>query len=126
MLCPCRYITSDCDADANVFTTHNYTATVAEAVRDVLRAGTDVDCGRFVQTNAQGALDNKTITMDDIDTRLNMLFAVRMRLGQFLSLMDHCPCMPYALVMVRNHAFTVRKYRKCGNAVNMMGLIDEF
>ena len=77
------YITSDCDADANVFTTHHYTQTPAEAVRDVLRAGTDVDCGGFVQKNAQAALDNKTITIDDIDTRLKYLFAMRMRLGHF-------------------------------------------
>lgn len=43
------YVTSDCDADADVFNSHKYTATKEEAVRDVLRAGTDVDCGGFVQ-----------------------------------------------------------------------------
>ena len=77
------YITSDCDADANVYTTHNYTKTQAEAVRDIFRAGTDVDCGGFIQRNAQKALDNKTITIDDIDTRLKFLFAMRLRLGHF-------------------------------------------
>jgi beta-glucosidase-like glycosyl hydrolase len=77
------YITSDCDADANVYTTHHYTATPGEAVRDVLRAGTDVDCGGFVTHNAQGALDNKTITVDDIDVRLRYLFRMRLRLGHF-------------------------------------------
>jgi beta-D-xylosidase 4 len=39
---------SDCDADSDVFYQHNYTKTPEEAVRDVLRAGTDVDCGSFV------------------------------------------------------------------------------
>ena len=39
------YITSDCDADGYVFSTHHYTATAEEAVADVLHAGTDVDCG---------------------------------------------------------------------------------
>ena len=30
------YVTSDCDADRNVYNTHKYTKTRAEAVRDVL------------------------------------------------------------------------------------------
>ena len=77
------YITSDCDADANVFTTHHYTATPEAAVADVLAAGTDVDCGGFVQQHAQSALDKKAITEADIDARLKMLFKVRMRLGHF-------------------------------------------
>jgi beta-glucosidase-like glycosyl hydrolase len=39
-------IVSDCDADRDVFESHHYTDTPEESVRDVLRAGTDVDCGR--------------------------------------------------------------------------------
>jgi len=77
------YITSDCDADSDVFNSHHFTATAEETVRDVLRAGTDVDCGGFVQQNAKSALDKKLITEDDIDERLKMLFRVRMRLSHF-------------------------------------------
>ena len=33
------YITSDCDADSDVFNSHHYTDTAEETVRDVLRAG---------------------------------------------------------------------------------------
>jgi beta-glucosidase-like glycosyl hydrolase len=76
-------ITSDCDADANVYSTHHYTATPEEAVKDVLRAGTDVDCGGFVQKNAAAALAKGIITKDDIDTRLKFLFRMRLRLGHF-------------------------------------------
>ena len=47
------YITSDCDADENVFRPHNYTATPEEAVQAVLHAGTDVDCDHFVGQHAQ-------------------------------------------------------------------------
>ncbi|KAK7232226.1 xylan 1,4-beta-xylosidase [Aureococcus anophagefferens] len=36
------YITSDCDADSNVYDAHHYAATPEEAVADVLKAGTDV------------------------------------------------------------------------------------
>ena len=58
------YVVSDCDADADVFNTHNYTTTPEEAVRDVLRAGTDVDCGGFVQKYIQSALNKGVVTME--------------------------------------------------------------
>jgi beta-glucosidase-like glycosyl hydrolase len=77
------YITSDCDADDDVFSQHHFTATPEETVRDVLRAGTDVDCTRFVCNHAQSALDKGLITEADIDERLKMLFKVRMRLSHF-------------------------------------------
>lgn len=78
------YITSDCDADADVFSAHHYLNHTAEqAVADILHAGTDVDCGGFVGSNAQKALDAKTISEADIDERLVMLFKVRLRLGHF-------------------------------------------
>lgn len=55
------YITSDCDADADVFYAHSYlNQTAEEDVRDILRAGTDVDCGSFIGSKAQSALDNGT------------------------------------------------------------------
>jgi pre-mRNA-splicing factor SYF2/beta-D-xylosidase 4 len=77
------YITSDCDADADVYRSHHFTQTPEEAVRDVLRAGTDIDCGNFVTSNAQSALDKKVITEKDLDDRLKMQFKVRMRLSHF-------------------------------------------
>lgn len=102
------YITSDCDADSDVFNSHHYTATAEEAVRDVLRAGTDVDCGGFVSSNAQSALDKGVITENDMDERLKMLFRVRMRLSHFdpLGPLDKIPtsviCSDYALDLSRD------------------------
>ena len=49
---------------------HHYTDVPEQGVQDVLRAGTDVDCGSFVGKYAQSALNKSYITMDDIDTRL--------------------------------------------------------
>jgi beta-D-xylosidase 4 len=66
-----------------VFTTHHYTATAEEAVADVLHAGTDVDCGGFVQQHAAVALAKGLISKEDIDTRLKFLFRMRLRLGHF-------------------------------------------
>jgi len=77
------YITSDCDADSDVYNSHHYTSTPEEAVRDVLRAGTDVDCTSFVGRYAQSALDKKIITEEDLNARLDNLFKVRMRLNHF-------------------------------------------
>lgn len=77
------YITSDCDADKDVYASHHYTKTPEEAVKAVLSAGTDVDCTSFVPQYAQSALDKGVITEADMDERLKMLFRVRMRLSHF-------------------------------------------
>ena len=102
------YITSDCDADANVYNSHHYTATPEEAVRDVLRAGTDVDCTSFVGRHAQSALDKGLITTADLDARLAMLFRVRMRLqhfdppGPLQQIPPSDVCSPYAQALARD------------------------
>ena len=77
------YVTSDCDADSDVFYSHHYTPTTSDAVRVILAAGTDVDCGGFMTDNAQTALNDGNITEADIDTVLTRLFRVRLRLGHF-------------------------------------------
>ena len=73
------YITSDCDADENVFSQLHFAASAEEAVRDVLSAGTDVDCGPFVQQNAQSAFNKSLINESLIDARVANLFRVRFR-----------------------------------------------
>ena len=77
------YITSDCDADEDVFGSHHYTKTPEETVADVLHAGTDVDCTSFVGAHAMSALNQSLITEEDIDERLAMLWRVRLRLSHF-------------------------------------------
>ena len=68
------YITSDCDADANVLNPHHYAKTAEEAVADVLHAGTDVDCTNFVGQHAKSALTKGLISEADIELRLSYLF----------------------------------------------------
>ncbi len=77
------YVTSDCDADSDVFVSHNYTATATEAVGKILHAGTDLDCGGFVEEHALQSLAAHTITLGDIEQRITNLFRVRLRLGHF-------------------------------------------
>jgi beta-D-xylosidase 4 len=64
------YVTSDCDADNDVVFSHHYTDDPLQGVQDVLRAGTDNDCGGFVGKYAAEALNKSYITEEDIDTRL--------------------------------------------------------
>jgi xylan 1,4-beta-xylosidase len=82
------YITSDCDADAFVYSQHHYkNHTPEQVVADVLHAGTDVDCNEFgpsfVAAHAGTALGNGTISLADVEARLLMQFKVRLRLGHF-------------------------------------------
>ena len=77
------YITSDCGAENDVFANHHFTQTPEEAVRDVLRAGTDIDCTSFMGKHAKSALSKGLISESEIDVRLANLFKVRMRLGHF-------------------------------------------
>ena len=56
---------------------------ISTQVRDVLTAGTDVDCGTFVSWNARKALAEGLIDEALIDARLINLFKVRLRLGHF-------------------------------------------
>jgi beta-D-xylosidase 4 len=83
-------VTADCDADADVFGGshdknggHNYTRTPSQAVAAILHAGTDLDCGGFVEEHALAALLSKAISPADIAARLQKLFRVRLRLGHF-------------------------------------------
>jgi len=77
------YVTSDCDADSDVYFTHHFTKTPEEAVAAVLRAGTDIDCGKFVRKYVESALNKGLVKNEDIDAVLHRSFLVRMRLGHF-------------------------------------------
>jgi beta-glucosidase-like glycosyl hydrolase len=102
------YVTSDCDADSDVFNSHHYTKTAEEAVAVIPGAGTDVDCGGFMTANAQKALDGGNIQVSDIDTVLTRLFKMRIRMGFFDpptaldSIGPESVCNDYALELARD------------------------
>jgi beta-glucosidase-like glycosyl hydrolase len=84
------YITTDCDGYPQSYQFHNYSGSPEKGVRDMLRAGLDVDCafGAGIALDiatVHSALRLGTITLDDVDTALRHLFMVRMRLGHFVS-----------------------------------------
>jgi beta-glucosidase-like glycosyl hydrolase len=103
------YITSDCDAVSDIFLTQNYTKSPEEAVAMSLKAGMDVDCGDFIASYGQSAIDKGLLSEADIDVRLHNLFRVRMRLGHFdppgpfndISY-NSTVCTPYAVELARD------------------------
>ena len=78
------YITTDCGAAVGVFEKHHFSASPEEAVRDVLRAGTDLDCdGWLLGVHTEAALEAGLIEEADIDRALRNSMRVRMRLANF-------------------------------------------
>jgi beta-D-xylosidase 4 len=106
------YVTTDCDAASDVYNSHHYTATPEEAVKVILNAGTDVDCGGFMTQYAQSALDKGIIAVADLDAALQRLFRVRLRLGHFdpvtsspvYTIGPQDVCNPYAQELMRDGA----------------------
>eukprot|EP00729_Bicosta_minor_P007402 gene7402-837_t len=79
------YITSDCDAVANVVAPHKYVKTAEEAVKVTLEAGMDVDCSYFVGQHGMSAykMGPYTLLYQTATPPLSNLYKVRMRLQHF-------------------------------------------
>lgn len=80
---PAYYVTSDCFALDQIFVSHNYTDTAAEAAAIALQAGTDTDCGIFYSTYLPDALNQGLISEADIDRSLTRVFTSIVNLGYF-------------------------------------------
>lgn len=65
-----RWVTSDCDAVADIFNQHHYTSTFPQAVADALKAGTDVDCGTAYADHLPDAFNQSLITRGDLEKAL--------------------------------------------------------
>lgn len=80
------YVTSDCDAVADVYEQHHYASPVNGTALS-LKAGTDMDCGDFGDhaylKELPAALEQGLITENDLDTALIRLTRIQMDLGLF-------------------------------------------
>ena len=76
------YVVSDCDAVADIWRTHKYAQTAAEAAALAVKAGTDLDCGRTFDSLVT-AVHQGLISEQQIDTAVKRLFLARFRLGMF-------------------------------------------
>ncbi|KAK1302368.1 putative beta-D-xylosidase 7 [Acorus calamus] len=77
------YITSDCDAVSIIHDAQGYAKTPEDAVADVLKAGMDVNCGKYLQNYTKSAVQQGKVSVGNIDRALHNLFSIRMRLGLF-------------------------------------------
>ncbi|KAH7847792.1 hypothetical protein Vadar_030315 [Vaccinium darrowii] len=77
------YITSDCGAVEIMHLVQGYAKSPEDAVADVLKAGMDVNCGFYLKNYTKSAVEQRKLTVSDIDRALQNLFSVRMRLGLF-------------------------------------------
>lgn len=74
---------SDCGAINDVFVNHNFTKTPVQAVKAVMDAGLDLNCGNFLQDNLGDALASGAVSVTAVKSSLRRLYMLRMRLGEF-------------------------------------------
>ncbi|OWM73048.1 hypothetical protein CDL15_Pgr001162 [Punica granatum] len=78
------YIVSDCDSIQVMVDNHKYLQdTKEDAVARTLKAGLDLDCGEFYPNFTANAVEQGKVQVKDIDTSLEYLYIVLMRLGYF-------------------------------------------
>ncbi|CAK5281389.1 unnamed protein product [Mycena citricolor] len=77
------WITSDCDAIANIFDSHNYTDSYAAAAAVAIKAGTNVNCGTTFSLYLQVAIDQGLADRADVEGAVVRLYSSLVRLGYF-------------------------------------------
>jgi beta-D-xylosidase 4 len=83
-----QWVTSDCDAIQNVFLPHEWSNTREQAVADSLNAGTDIDCGTYMQSHLPGAFEQGLVNETVLDQALVRQYSSLVRVGWFDSAAD--------------------------------------
>ena len=76
------FVTSDCDAIADVSSGHHFAPTREAGSAVSLEAGTDTDCGTAYLT-LKDAVSDHTLPESALDVAVKRLFTARMKLGMF-------------------------------------------
>lgn len=77
------YVVSDCDAVADIYTSHNWLVTPAEAAAAALNAGTDLNCGTTYPIGLGDAIQQGLTTEATVDRALTRVLRARFLLGEF-------------------------------------------
>ncbi|GLJ50954.1 hypothetical protein SUGI_1085220 [Cryptomeria japonica] len=77
------YISSDCDSADVIYNTQHFTTTPERTVADVMGAGLDLNCGRFLGDHTEAAVKIGKLQESVVDRALFNSFSVQMRLGLF-------------------------------------------
>jgi beta-D-xylosidase 4 len=83
-----QWVTSDCDAIQNVYLPHEWSDTREQAVADSLIAGTDLDCGTYMQSHLPGAFAQGLVNETVLDQALIRQYSSLVRVGWFDSAED--------------------------------------
>lgn len=78
-----QWVTSDCDAIQNVYLPHQWSSSRAGAAADSLNAGTDVDCGTYLQAHLPEAFKQGLTNETALDKALVRQYSSLVRLGYF-------------------------------------------
>jgi beta-glucosidase len=76
------YVVSDCGAVEDIYHSHKYTSTLADAAAAAVKAGTDLTCGEEYKSLVD-EVKSGAIREADLDRSLARLFEARFRLGMF-------------------------------------------
>jgi beta-glucosidase len=76
------YVVSDCGAIGDIYTGHQYVATLPQAAALSVKAGTDLNCGNGYYS-LRYAVADRLISREEIDRAVKRLFTARFRLGMF-------------------------------------------
>ncbi|XP_037493295.1 probable beta-D-xylosidase 5 [Jatropha curcas] len=78
------YIVSDCDSIQVMVERHKFLGdTKEDAVARTLKAGLDLDCGKYYTQNTESSVKQGKVREEDIDRSLKYLYVVLLRLGFF-------------------------------------------
>lgn len=83
-----HWITSDCGAIDDIYKTHHYTSTGAEAAAVALNAGTDLDCGSVFPGYLGSSLDQNLTTTSALNQATLRRYASLVKLGYFDPMQD--------------------------------------
>lgn len=77
------YVVSDCDAIADIYRTHRYVETGAEAAAVAIKAGSDLNCGRTLSHFLMTSVHDGLVNEGDVRAALVRVLTGRFLLGEF-------------------------------------------
>ena len=77
------YVVSDCDAIADIYTTHHYVETAQEAAALAIKAGSDLNCGKTYSEQLMKAVQDKLVSGEAVRDALTRVLTGRVLLGEF-------------------------------------------
>lgn len=77
------FITGDCGAVNQIYSTHHYTSTEVEGVAMALNATVDLDCGDSYPKNMHAALDAGLVSEEQLDAAVSRTLTTLLKVGLF-------------------------------------------